>query len=97
MVCQQVFRGVGAGGAMVLGKFLVPGRPANLDYSKAMPTALAVGAYGGRVDIFSIVYHFSSFSLSREGGPTKTEILSQRAVKPKATYRWLVVLGLTAL
>ena len=37
---------------MVLGKFLVPGRPANLDYSKVMPTALAVGAGGGCVDIF---------------------------------------------
>ena len=29
-----------------------------------MPIALAVGAGGGCLDIFSLVYHFSSFSLS---------------------------------
>ena len=51
------------------------------------PTALTVGADGGCLDIFSLVYHFSliSFSLSLGDGPIKTEILSQRAVKPKTT------------
>ena len=33
------------------------------------PTALAVGAGGGCLDIFSLVYHFSFFSLSRGDGP----------------------------
>ena len=31
------------------------------------PIALAVGAGGGCLDIFSLVYHFSSFSLSLGG------------------------------
>ena len=39
---------------MVVGKLPVPGRPTNLDYS----TALAVGAGGGSLDIFSLIYHF---------------------------------------
>ena len=33
------------------------------------PTALAVGAGRGCLDIFSLVCHFSSFSLSLGGGP----------------------------
>ena len=49
------------------------------------PTALAVGAGGGCLDIFSLVYHFPSFSLSLGDGPIWTEILSQGAVKPKTT------------
>ena len=40
------------------------------------PTALAVGAGGGCLDIFSLVCHFFSFSLSLGDGPIKTEILS---------------------
>ena len=35
-----------SGGAMVLGKLPVPGRPTNLDWSRQAPTALAVGAGG---------------------------------------------------
>ena len=46
------------------------------------PSVLAVGAGGGCLDIFSLVYHFS-FSFSLGDGPIWTEILSQRAVKPK--------------
>ena len=34
------------------------------------PTALAVGAGGGCLDIFSLVYHITSFSLSLGDGPT---------------------------
>ena len=41
---------------MVLGKLPVPGRPSNL--------ALAVGAGGGCLDIFTLIYLLSSFSLS---------------------------------
>ena len=33
------------------------------------PTALAVGAGRGCLDIVSLVYHFSSFSLSLGDGP----------------------------
>ena len=37
---------------MVLSKLPVPGRPANLDYSRARASALAVGAGGGCWGIF---------------------------------------------
>ena len=33
------------------------------------PAALAVGAGGGCLGIFSLIYHFSSFSLSLGDGP----------------------------
>ena len=43
----------------MLGKLPVPGRPTNLDNSRASTTALAVGTGGGCLDIFTLVYHFS--------------------------------------
>ena len=43
---------------MVLGKLPVPGRPTTWQG----PTALAVGAGGGCLDIFSLVYPFFPFS-----------------------------------
>ena len=52
-----------SGGAKVLGKLPVPGRPT---YCRIVvgqgPTALTVGAGGGCLDIFSLVYHFSFLS-----------------------------------
>ena len=51
-------------GAMVLGKFSVPGRPTNLENSRARDIALAVGALGGCLNIFSLVYLFSFLSPS---------------------------------
>ena len=62
---------------MVLGKLSVPRRPTNLDNSRAR---------WGCLDIFfSLVYLFSflSPSLGDGLGPIWSEILSQRAVKPK--------------
>ena len=44
---------------MVLGKLPVPGRPTIWIIVQQGPTALAVGAGGGCLDIFSLVYHFS--------------------------------------
>ena len=44
---------------MVLDKLPVPGRPAIWIIVGQGPTALAVGAGGGCLDIFSLVYHFS--------------------------------------
>ena len=44
---------------MVLGKLPVPGRPTIWIIVGQGPTALAVGAGGGCLDIFSLVYHFS--------------------------------------
>ena len=53
-----------SGGAMMLGKLPVPGRPTNLDLSRAGPDALAEGASGGCLDIFSLIYHFYLLSPS---------------------------------
>ena len=49
---------------MVLGKLPVPGSPTILDYSRARLTALAVGAGGGCLVIFSLLCRFSFLSPS---------------------------------
>ena len=49
---------------MVLGKLPVPGRPTILITVGQGPTALAVGAGGGCLDIFTLIYPFSSLSPS---------------------------------
>ena len=55
---------------MVLGKLLVPGRPTNLDNSRARgPIALAIGAGGGCLDIFSLIHLFSFLSPSLGDSP----------------------------
>ena len=62
--------GMGSGGAMVLGKLPVPGRPTIWITVGQGPTALVVGAGGGCLDIFTLIYPFlSSFSLSLGDGP----------------------------
>ena len=48
---------------MVLGKLPVPGRPAVWITVGQGPTELAVGAGGGCLDIFTLIYPFSSLSL----------------------------------
>ena len=53
-----------SGGAMVLGKLPVPGRPTILIIVGQGPIALAVGAGGGCLDIFALIYPFSSISPS---------------------------------
>ena len=59
-----------SGGAMVLGKLPVPGRPTILIRVGQGPTALAVGAGGGCLDIFySHLSLLSSISLSLGDGP----------------------------
>ena len=62
------FRGW-SGGAKVLGKLPVPRRPTILITVGQGPIALAVGAGGGGLDIFTLIYPFSSFSLSLGDGP----------------------------
>ena len=49
---------------MVLGKLLVPGRPTILISVGQGPTVLAVGAGGGCLDIFTLIYPFFSLSPS---------------------------------
>ena len=61
-----------------------------LDNIRQGPTALAVGASGGSLDIFfSCLSLLSSFSLSLGGGPINTEILSQTQNNLQSIYRWL--------
>ena len=60
-----------SGGAMVLGKLPVPGRRTTLITVGQGPTAFVVGAGGGCLDIFTLIYPFfplsPSFSFSLEG------------------------------
>ena len=49
---------------MVLGKLPVPGRPTILITVGQGPIALAVGAGGGGLDIFTLIYPFSILSPS---------------------------------
>ena len=51
-------------GAMVLVKLPVPGRPTILITVGQGPTALAVGAEGGCLNKFTLIYHFSPLSPS---------------------------------
>ena len=53
-----------SGGATVLGKLPVPGRPTILITVGQGPTALAVGAGGGCLDIFTLTYPFFPLSPS---------------------------------
>ena len=48
---------------MVLGKLPVPGRPTIWSTVGQGPTALVVGAGGGCLDIFTLIYPFSAFFL----------------------------------
>ena len=54
---------------MVLGKLPVLGRPTILIEVGQGPFALAVGAGGGGLAIFTLIYPFSSFSLSLGDDP----------------------------
>ena len=53
-----------SGGAKVLDKLPERGRPTILISVGQGPTALAVGAGGGCLDIFTLIYPFSPLSLS---------------------------------
>ena len=54
---------------MALGELPVPGRPTIWVIVGQGPIALAVGAGGGCLDIFSLLCPFFSFSLSLGDGP----------------------------
>ena len=59
-----IISGGWSGGAMVLGKLPVPGRPTIWIRVGQGPTALAVGAGGGCLDIFTLTYPFFPLSPS---------------------------------
>ena len=54
---------------MVLGKLPVPGRPPIWMILGQGPTALAVGASGGCLNIFTLLSFLFSYSLSLGDGP----------------------------
>ena len=65
VLCPLTERGGGgSGGAMVLGNLPMPGRPTIWITIGQGPTALAVGAGGGCLDIFTLIYPFSPLSPS---------------------------------
>ena len=73
---------------MVLGKLPVPGRPTYLDKSRARAyCACSRCGWGLFGHFFSHLSFLFSFSLSLGDGPIYTEILSQRAVKPKSNNK----------
>ena len=68
-------------------KLPVPGRPTIWMTVGQGPTAPAVAAGGGCLDIFTLIYHFSSLSPSLwvTAQYRLKYCLSQRAVEPKTT------------
>ena len=71
---------------MVLGKLPVPGRPTIWIIVGQGPTARCGWKLFGL--FFSRLSFLFSYSLSLGDGPIQTEILSQRAVKPKSTNHY---------
>ena len=67
-ICSVIIFGV-IGWCDGAGKLPVPGRPIIWISVGQGPTALAVGAGGGCLDIFTLIYPFSSFFLSLRDGP----------------------------
>ena len=71
---------------MVLGKLPVLGRPTDLIKVGQGPAALAVGAGGGCLDIFTLIYPFSPLSLSlRETARYRLKYCLKWPLNPKPT------------
>ena len=69
---------------MVLGKLPVPGRPTIWISVGQGPTSLAVGAGGGCLDIFILIYPFSPFSPSlRETARYRLKYCLKGPLNPK--------------
>ena len=83
---------------MVLGKLSVPGRPTYLDNSRIRAfCAYCMCELGFFGMFFGFFFSRLSFSLSLGDGSMETEILSQRAVKPKTTTQLMLPSIWTAL
>ena len=76
-----------SGGAMVLGKLPVPGRPTFWIIVGQGPIALAVGADGGCVDIFSLLYPFSPLSSLWETARYRLKYCLKGPLNPKQSIR----------
>ena len=75
---------------MVLGKLPVPGRPTNLDNSRTKAYCAFSRCGRGGLDIFSLIYHFSSFSLSLGDGLIYTELFLKGPLSQKTTNQSLL-------
>ena len=91
---------MGGGGAMVLGKLPVPGRPTIWITLGQGPIALAVGAGWGCLDIFTLVYPFFTLSPSLWKtaryrlkyclkGPLNPKTTNQPNLYGKQLFTWL--------
>ena len=77
-----------SGGAMVLGKLLVPGRPAIWMTVGQGPTAIAVDAGGGCLDIFTLIYPFFLLSPSLwETARYRLKYCLKGSLNPKSTNK----------
>ena len=77
---------------MVLGKLPVPGRPTILITVGQGLIALAVGAGGGGLDIFTLNYPFFSFSLSWETARYRPKYCLKGPLNPnQPTYQSFLV------
>ena len=82
-----------SGGAMVLGKLPVPGRPTILITVGQGPTALAVGAGGGCLDVFTLIYPFFPLSPSLwETARYRLKYCLKGPLNPKQPTNQLVLL-----
>ena len=80
---------------MVLSKLPVPGRPTNLDYSRARAYCTCSGCGWGCLDIFSLVYHFSFLSPSLwETARYRLKYCLKGPLSPTQPIGWLVDFGL---
>ena len=98
VICVQIFvRNRGwSGGVMVLCKLPVPERPTIWITVGQGPIALAVGAGGGCMDIFSLVYHFSFFTLTLwETARYGLKYCLKGPLSPKTTNQPLLEIHLT--
>ena len=78
---------------MVLGKLPVPGRPTIWITVGQGPTALAVGAGGGCLDIFSLIYPFFPLSPSLwETARYRLKYCLKGLLNPKPTNQNLLVM-----
>ena len=76
---------------MVLDKFPGPGRPTSLIRVEQGPTALAVGAGGGCLDIFTLIYPFSFLSPSLwETTRYRLKYCLKGSLSPKTTNQQFV-------
>ena len=82
---------------MVLGKLPVPGRPTIWITVGQGPTALAVGAGGGCLDIFTLIYPFSSLSPSLGGWSGDAMVMGKLPVPGRPTILITVGQGPIAL